>query len=277
MRTTLLHFIGLGLLGVVVACSSDTAKTTDPVASGGSSGAALPPGAAAAASTGLPSPGVPGSAGTGAVPTSPVGSGTAGSGSSVCPPLRPVEDAACTVHSETCTYDEIACLCPAGSWACSEPVDPNCPATMPVHNSVCTVPEATECEFLQDECECVGGLWTCESAEVAAEDAGVAPTVPPPATTPDAGVTPPPTNVPPCPDLRPIEGLSCEVVNRTCLYDTTACQCPSGTWLCNESVDPTCPIEPPIPDSACNVRADCDYFNIECECTGGSWNCKAND
>jgi len=207
-----------------------------------------------------------------------IGVGVAGSPSS-CPALRPVEDAACTPHTQTCTYDEIECRCPAGIWACAEPVDPNCPAQMPAHGAACSAPEATECEFLNDECECTAGRWSCESAE---EDAGVTPTMPttpPPPAGFDAGTQAPPADagMVKCPDLRPIEGVSCTVANITCRYDTTACQCPRGTWLCNERVDPTCPNEPPAPGSACTGNADCDFFEMECECTRNMWSCKAND
>jgi hypothetical protein len=88
---------------------------------------------------------------------------------------------------------------------------------------------------------------------------------------PDAGAT---TQ---CPDLRPFEGLSCTMSAMTCVYDTTACQCPRDVWLCNESIDPTCPIEPPTDGNQCTGRADCDYLDIECECVGNTWNCKSND
>jgi hypothetical protein len=197
-----------------------------------------------------------------------------------CPPLRPVEDSTCSAHTHVCTYDEIECRCPSGIWSCAEPVDPNCPAMMPIHGSVCTVPEATECEFLQDECECTAGRWSCESFEDAGADDTDPPTTPP--TAPDAGT---PTAMPDagsmtmvqCPDLRPIEGLSCTPSRNGCTYDTTHCVCPMGMWLCNESVDPSCPVEPPMHGAACTGRADCDYFEWECECLRNAWSCKAND
>jgi len=214
--------------------------------------------------------------------TGSVGVGTPASppAAAGCPSLRPVEDTACSVNAAVCTYDEIECGCPSGKWSCAEPVDPNCPPTMPVHASPCSVTEGTECEFLQDECACMSSKWSCEAFEL--DDAGVPeqPTTPPPTMPIDAGMsttTPPPASTDTCPDLRPIEGFSCEVANRTCRYDTTSCVCPMGSWLCAESVDPTCPIEPPTPGNACMGTADCDYFNIECECRLSTWTCKAND
>lgn len=197
-----------------------------------------------------------------------------------CPALRPVEDSACSIGTPSCTYDEIACTCPSGTWACAEPVDPNCPATMPMHASPCSIPEGTECEFLQDECECRSGLWSCEASEL--DDAGVPDqsTTPPPATRLDAGMstaTTPPASPDTCPDLRPIEGFSCTIANVTCRYDTTSCVCPMGSWLCSESVDPDCPVEPPTVGTACSGATDCDYFNIECECRSSAWTCKPND
>ncbi|HKU37268.1 MAG TPA: hypothetical protein VJR89_03955 [Polyangiales bacterium] len=212
-------------------------------------------------------------AGTGVTPG--VGVGTAGTPASACPTLRPSEDAACRVHAEICTYDEIECRCPTGTWSCAEPVDPNCPATMPMHGTVCSVPEATECEFLQDECECTAGRWSCELWE----DAGTPgqPVTPPP-TPADAGVsTNPAAGAVKCPDLRPVEGLTCTPGRGGCMYDTTQCVCPEGKWLCNERVDPRCPIEPPSPGSMCMGNTDCDYFDIECECLRGTWSCKGND
>jgi hypothetical protein len=124
----------------------------------------------------------------------------------------------------------------------------------------------------------MSGLWSCEAFEL--EDAGVPdePTTPPPGMSIDAGMsTPPPTAADTCPDLRPIEGFSCTFANVTCRYDTTSCVCPMGSWLCQESVDPSCPIEPPTPGNTCMGNADCDYFHLECECRLGTWGCKAND
>ena len=178
------------------------------------------------------------------------------------------------MSATVCSYDEIACGCPSGTWSCAEPVDPNCPPMMPMHASPCSVPNGTECEFLQDECACTSGLWSCEAFEL--DDAGV-PEQPPPVTSTDAGMSMQPTAADSCPDLRPIEGFSCTFANVTCRYDTTACVCPMGSWLCQESVDPACPIEPPTPGNSCTGAADCDYFNIECECRLSTWTCKAND
>ncbi|HET8935156.1 MAG TPA: hypothetical protein VFN67_17025 [Polyangiales bacterium] len=197
-----------------------------------------------------------------------------------CPSLRPVEGSACSVGTPICTYDEIECSCTGGTWTCAEPVDPNCPAAMPVHSSPCSVPDGTECEFLQDECECMSGRWSCESSEL--DDAGVPEqaTTPPATRSADAGMsTPitPPASPDTCPDLRPVEGFTCMIANVTCRYDTTACVCPMGEWLCAESVDPSCPVEPPTPGNSCTGAADCDYFNIECECRASTWTCKAND
>jgi hypothetical protein len=269
MQNSIRNSVTLILASVIFACSADEGSD-----SGGSMGS----------SAGRNSVGTPSGAGTtgssaGAVATGTAG-GAAGTAAAACPALRPVEDAACTTNPQICTYDEIECGCPAGKWSCAEPVDPNCPPMMPVHASVCTVPEATECEFLQDECECNSGRWSCESQELE-DDAGTPNTPPttPPMTMPDAG--PPSTafdaGMVDCPDLRPIEGFSCTPSRTGCMYDTTHCVCPEGMWLCNESVDPTCPIEPPTPGSACAGRADCDYFDIECECLRSMWSCKGND
>ncbi len=279
MQRIIRNLVLLALASSVIACSDDGQKegSTGSTAGTGAAGTAARAGTGAAAGRG-------GTAGA-------VGVGTAGA-AAMCPALRPVEDATCAPSTQTCTYDEIQCQCPRGMWTCAEPVDPNCPAMMPVHDSVCSVPEATECEFLQDECECISGRWSCESAE-GAEDAGVAnPTVPvaggpaagaggasaagaPAAGAPAAGSAAPPP--PECPDLRPIEGFSCMAGRYGCMYDTTHCVCPEGMWLCSEMVDPTCPIEPPTPDSACTGRADCDFFDIECECLANRWSCKSND
>ena len=258
------------LLQALLACSAESAPSNPSSST---------PASTAQSGTGGPatSPTTPTT--TGGTTSGSVGVGAPGSSPAAtsCPSLRPVEDSACSVSPTVCTYDEIECGCPNGKWSCAEPVDPNCPAMMPMHASPCSVPEATECEFLQDECECVSGLWSCEAFEV--EDAGV--TEPPPTmTAPDAGMsttTPPPASTEGCPDLRPIEGFSCMTANRTCRYDTTSCVCPMGSWLCAESVDPACPIEPPTPGNACTGTADCDYFNIECECRLSAWTCKAND
>lgn len=259
-----LPFFGCSADDVSPEPGADTATSSAAgAASGGRGGAAA--GATAGSSGG-----------------SSVGVGTAGNNAD-CPALRPREDGSCATSSSICVYDEIECGCPTGTWSCSEPVDPNCPSTMPAHASPCSVPEATECEFLGDECECTSGLWTCESAEDA-EDAGLDPPVVTP--TPDAGAPQPPpdagmgTGMTPatmCPDLRPIEGFSCTMSAMSCAYDTTVCQCPRGMWLCNESVDPTCPIEPPRDGAECTGRADCDYLDIECECLANTWNCKMND
>lgn len=269
MHKTIRYHAFLALMSAFVGCSSD--KGSDSGATGSSAGNN---------SMGTPRAGTTAPT-AGAVATGTAGAGAAGTAATACPPLRPVEDAACTTHTQTCTYDEIECRCPAGSWACEEPVDPNCPPMMPAHGSACTVPEGTECEFLQDECECIGSVWTCESHEL--DDAGTA-TTPPPTPTPDAGTpdsgissTPFDAGMAQCPDLRPIEGLRCTVSRVGCMYDTTHCVCPEGMWLCSENVDPTCPIEPPTPGSACTGRADCDYFDIECECLRDMWSCKAND
>jgi len=252
-----------------IGCSSPS-QNNHGVATAGSGATTAPRTPTTAGSTAV-TPGTSGTGASAAGTSSPVGVGAAGSGTA-CPALRPVESTACTANASlVCIYDEIECKCGTGTWSCAEPVDPNCPPMMPAHGTPCSVPEGTECEFLADECECTGGRWSCESAE----DAGV--TEPPPTVdastptpAPDAGSTP-------CPDLRPVEGLRCTVAFRTCVYDTTHCACPEGTWLCNESVDPTCPIEPPTHGNSCEGRADCDYFNIECECRFGTWNCKAND
>ncbi|HTU58130.1 MAG TPA: hypothetical protein VMF89_06845 [Polyangiales bacterium] len=251
------------LLQALVACSADTVPAA--------------PSSAAPASTAQRSPTVAGSSASATPGTGSVGVGTPANtpAAASCPSLRPVEDTVCTTSTMVCTYDEIECGCPSGKWACAEPVDPNCPPMMPMHASPCSVPEGTECEFLQDECACMSGKWSCEAFEL--DDAGV----PEPPTMPiDAGAsttTPPPASTDTCPDLRPIEGFSCEVANRTCRYDTTSCVCPMGSWLCAESVDPACPIEPPTPGNACMGAADCDYFNIECECRLSAWTCKEND
>lgn len=253
------------LASAALACSSDDDSS--------SAGASTSGAGTSAAGSGARS----GSGGTAATAGTSIATGGVGAGSSgACPALRPTEDTSCSSRATVCSYDEIECRCPTGSWSCAEPVDPNCPAIMPAHGSSCTVPEATECEYLADECECTAGLWTCESAE--ADDAGAPVPTDPPAQTPDAG-TPmrPDAGATQCPDLRPFEGLSCTMSAMTCVYDTTACQCPRGMWLCNESVDPTCPIEPPIDGNQCTGRADCDYLDIECECVGNTWNCKAND
>ena len=255
------------LVQALVGCSAETVPAS--------------PSSSAPASTaqsGSSAPAAAGSSGGTMSSTGSVGVGTPAAAS--CPALRPVEDTTCSVGATVCTYDEIECGCPSGKWACAEPVDPNCPAMMPMHASPCSVPEGTECEFLQDECACMSGNWSCEAFEL--DDAGVpeAPTTPPATMPVDAGMsttTPPPVSTDTCPDLRPIEGFSCEIANRTCRYDTTSCVCPMGSWLCSESVDPTCPIEPPTPGNACMGAADCDYFNIECECRLSAWTCKAND
>jgi hypothetical protein len=47
-----------------------------------------------------------------------------------------------------------------------------------------------------------------------------------------------------------LRGCSLRRRQLDCKYDTTFCQCPRGMWLCNESVDPSCPVEPPTP-TAC--------------------------
>lgn len=252
-------------LWVVIGCAAD--DTAAPTAvSGAGRGAAAVAGRSGVAG---------GNAGSNSLV--PVGTGVAGIGAAACPALRPVEDATCTTHTRVCTYDEIECRCPAGAWSCAEPVDPNCPAMMPAHGSVCTAPEATECEFLQDECECTAGRWSCELFE----DAGTAPpATTPPMTMPDAGMPPAMADagtMVKCPDLRPVEGFSCTPSRLGCMYDTTHCVCPMGMWLCNERVDPRCPIEPPSPGSACTGNADCDYFDMECECLRSTWQCKAND
>jgi hypothetical protein len=254
----------LALACTALACASDADSSTAGVDTAGSSAAGASAGRDAA----------PAAGGSG---NSGVGVGSAGARAADCPGLRPVEDSVCPASASVCSYDEIECACATGSWSCSEPVDPNCPATMPAHGSTCSVPEATECEFLGDECECAGGLWTCESAE--AEDAGVPAPMPTPAADAGAPVAPADsgTSATQCPDLRPIEGLSCTMSAMSCAYDTTVCQCPRGMWLCNESVDPTCPIEPPRDGASCTGRADCDYLDIECECVADTWSCKMND
>jgi len=260
------------LAQALIACSAETVPA-NPASSS--------PASTAQSGTGGPAvaPRAPGN--TGGTTSSAVGVGTPENAPAAasCPSLRPVEDSTCSVSPTLCSYDEIECGCPSGTWSCAEPVDPNCPATMPMHASPCSVPEGTECEFLQDECACMSGRWSCEAFEL--DDAGVAqpPTTPPPTMPADAGMstTPPPASTETCPDLRPIEGFSCMIANRTCRYDTTSCVCPMGSWLCSESVDPACPIEPPTPGNPCMGAADCDYFNIECECRLSSWTCKAND
>jgi hypothetical protein len=261
----------LQALGALAACSAETVPASS------SSSAPASTAQPGSGSGGGPTPAGSNTAGT-TSSTGSVGIGTPAStpAAASCPSLRPVEDTACTVNTTVCTYDEIECGCPGGKWSCAEPVDPNCPPTMPMHASPCSVPEGTECEFLQDECACMSGKWSCEAFEL--DDAGTPETPPPPTTTSvDAGTptTPPATDT--CPDLRPIEGFSCTFANVTCRYDTTACVCPMGSWLCQESVDPTCPVEPPTPGNACMGAADCDYFNIECECRLSTWTCKAND
>jgi hypothetical protein len=250
----------------LLACSAETVPST-PNNESSAQSAAGRSGAAPGASGGPAAQGSAGSLGVG-MPNAPAAAGS-------CPSLRPVEGAACSVDPRVCTYDEIECNCGRGTWDCAEPVDPNCPAMMPAHASPCSAPEATECEFLQDECACMSGLWSCEAFEL--DDAGVAEQPPPTAADAGAMTTTPPSSPDTCPDLRPVEGFSCEVANVTCRYDTTSCVCPDGSWLCQESVDPTCPIEPPIDGSACMGSSDCDYFDIECECRLDTWNCKAND
>lgn len=257
------------MLQALIACSAEPAPQAASTAPANTAQSGTAPAASGAAGS------TSGSVGVGTPGNAPAATS--------CPSLRPVEDTACGVSLTVCTYDEIECACPNGKWSCAEPVDPNCPPMMPMHASPCTVPEGTECEFLQDECECRAGFWSCEAFEL--DDAGVPeqptmPTTPPPAETMgmmDAGMSMTPPAADTCPDLRPIEGLSCMIANVTCRYDTTSCVCPMGTWLCQESVDPSCPIEPPTPGNACMGRADCDYFNLECECRFGTWTCKAND
>jgi hypothetical protein len=134
---------------------------------------------------------------------------------------------------------------------------------MPTHDSACTVPEATECDYLMDECECLSGVWQCDSAEDA--DGGVTPPV-------DAGPLDPG-----CPAARPAEDTTCTAGNMSCTYDDTNCLCPSGTWLCNEPVDPGCPEAAPTNGSACTGSADCDFLDLECECVSSAWECKPND
>ena len=264
------HSFVFALACASMSCSPKS-ESSPPTSSAGSTAPnTTPPGAGAAA----PNRTTPPTMGT-ATP------GISTGNSAACPALRPVESSACMPMAvPSCSYDEIECSCSAGSWTCAEPVDPNCPAMMPVHGSVCSVPDGTECEFLADECECKAGRWSCESFEQ--EDAGVST----PVTPSDAGVSVPPAQDAgsvdagintPCPDLRPVEGRSCTVALRYCTYDTTTCSCPQGSWLCNESVDPNCPPEPPQAGSQCTGRADCDYFSLECECRSGSWTCKPND
>jgi hypothetical protein len=237
--------------------SAGTTGTVTGPASGttaGAGGAGGASGATAGTNTGSGgvSGGAPGTAGaSGAASASP------------CPMARPSEGASCQAHTSLCTYDEIECRCPSGTWTCMEPVDPTCPAMMPAHASPCASVEGTECDYQNNmECDCLSGAWSCEQEDV--PDAG---------TIADSG---PPD--PGCPQGRPAEDTACTPGNMTCQYEDTSCMCPSGaTWQCNEPVDPGCPEVAPTAGSPCTGAADCDFLELECECAGGMWGCKPND
>jgi hypothetical protein len=196
-----------------------------------------------------------------------------------CPVARPAEGNVCSTSSELCAYDEIECRCPSGVWSCEEPVHPDCPASAPAHDSSCTLPEATECDFLQQECECLSGKWACQSEE---EEGDAGPSTDGGAQTardgavqtgrdggPDAGGN--------CPEARPAELGTCAANSRTCTYESTQCVCPDGVWSCSEPVDVGCPATTPLHGEACSGIADCDFLEVECECLRGAWSCKAND
>ena len=53
----------------------------------------------------------------------------------------------------------------------------------------------------------------------------------------------------------------------TCVYDRRLASDPRDVWLCNESVDPTCPIEPPT-DGTSAQAGGMRLLDIECECVG---------
>jgi hypothetical protein len=131
---------------------------------------------------------------------------------------------------------------------------------MPAHDSACTVPEATECDFLGNECECLSGRWACESFE---GDGGLSS---------DAG----PIDMR-CPAARPAEDGACTTSDASCTYEEITCVCPAATWQCNEPVDMGCPATAPANGSACTGTADCDFLDVECECLGSAWECKDNE
>jgi hypothetical protein len=80
-----------------------------------------------------------------------------------CPAGRPAEDGACTTSEVSCLYEEINCVCPAGTWQCNEPVDMGCPQAAPVNGSPCT--GSADCDFLEVECECLSEAWECKDNE----------------------------------------------------------------------------------------------------------------
>jgi len=211
------------------------------------------------------------------VPASRVDSGRGGASS--CPVARPAEGNSCQVSTALCAYDEIECSCPSGVWSCEEPVHPDCPASAPAQGSRCTLPEATECDFLEQECECLSGTWSCQSEDEDDEgDAAVAGDggaranrdgAAQPGRGPDAGGS--------CPEARPAELGTCTANSQTCTYESTECVCPDGLWSCSEPVDVGCPATTPLHGEACSGVADCDFLEVECECLRGAWSCKAND
>lgn len=187
-----------------------------------------------------------------------------------CPDARPSESTACDT-SALCTYDEIECRCTSEVWSCEEPVNADCPSSMPASGETCDLPEATECDYLEQECECLSGEWTCESEadeeplDGSVADGGTGPSA-------DAG-----SDAGSCPQARPRERTACMRSDDTCTYDDTQCMCPTGTWSCSEPVDMGCPATAPLHGDRCSGRADCDFLEVECECLQDAWNCKPND
>lgn len=91
--------------------------------------------------------------------TKPADGGSARDAGS-CPQARPAERATCMRSSQTCTYEDTQCVCPNGTWSCSEPVDMGCPATAPLNGDRCA--GRADCDFLEVECECLRGAWSCK-------------------------------------------------------------------------------------------------------------------